>query len=396
MSTTSNTNSRLNGQEIQKKERFFNSSEDSSQLLKLKRAKQYNRIKLTISLIEMVVSFAILVVLVVGGWSKQFEAWAYNVTTNPYFALLIFAGIIGLVEGIFLFPFSFYSSFILEHRFNLSNQSLLDWFVEEIKGFAIGLVIFTPLLLIFYYFLRSFGDFWWLPVAATMFFFSVLLARLAPILIFPLFYKFEPLPDSSLKTRIVELCQKVGMRVEGVFKFNLSKNTKKANAGFTGLGKTKRIILGDTLLENYTENEIETVFAHELGHYKFHHIRKSIVLGFVSNFLGLFITSIFYKKSLHLFGFSTIDQLGALPLLTLYLTLFGLIVMPVQNAISRKFEREADTFAVKFTGKKEDFISALQKLSEQNLADPEPHPVVEFMFYSHPAIKKRLALVNEV
>ncbi|MFQ5771215.1 MAG: M48 family metallopeptidase [bacterium] len=360
------------------------------------KAKKYNRIKLTLSLIEMALSFTILVALLLAGWSKDFDQIAHRFSASPYIALFIFGALVGLVETVLLFPLGFYSSYILEHKFGLSNQTIWRWLWEEFKGFAVGLVLLTPMVLIFYFFLRNFGDLWWLPVAATVFFFSVLLARIAPILIFPLFYRFEPLPDSDLKTKILELCQKVGMRVEGVFKFNMSKNTKKANAGFTGLGKTKRIILGDTLLDKFNDDEIETVFAHELGHYAKGHIWKGILIGLVSNFAGLYITSVLYKISLPVFGFESIEQLGALPLLALFLTLFGLVTMPIQNAISRRYERQADTYAVQLTGKREAFVLALKKLSEQNLADPDPNPVVESLFYSHPAIKKRVALVKSI
>ncbi|HXF99175.1 MAG TPA: M48 family metalloprotease, partial [Bacteroidota bacterium] len=162
----------------------------------------------------------------------------------------------------------------------------------------------------------------------------------------------------------------------------------------TGIGKAKRIIIGDTLLKNFTEDEIETVFAHELGHYKHKHILIGIAVGVISTYAGLFITAHLYAVSLSWFGFSSITELAALPLLGLWLSIFGLVTSPLGNMLSRKHERDADRYAVRTTGKKAAFVSALRKLAETNLADPQPHPIVEFLFYSHPAIARRIAMVE--
>ena len=180
------------------------------------------------------------------------------------------------------------------------------------------------------------------------------------------------------------------MNVAGIFTFNLSKSTKKANAGFTGIGKSKRIILGDTLMEHFSDDEIETVFAHELGHYVHGHIWKNIFVGTLSIYIGLFITSKLYSASLEWFGFSTIDQFAALPLLVLWLGVYSVITSPISNVLSRKYEFEADKYAVKKTGNVSAFTSTMRKLAEMNLADVAPHPIIEFLFYSHPSIEKRI------
>jgi STE24 endopeptidase len=182
--------------------------------------------------------------------------------------------------------------------------------------------------------------------------------------------------------------------VQNVFTFDMSKNTKKANAAFTGLGKTKRIILGDTLLNNYSKDEIETVIAHELGHYKHKHILKNILYGTVTSFLTFFIISILYKNSLSWFDFENITQISALPLLSLWAMIIGLIQSPIGNILSRKYEYEADRYAVESTLKPESFISTLNKLTDQNLGDREPHPFVECFFYSHPSIRNRVNAIK--
>lgn len=175
----------------------------------------------------------------------------------------------------------------------------------------------------------------------------------------------------------------------------MSKNTKKANAAFTGLGKTKRIILGDTLLKDYSKDEIETVIAHELGHYKHKHIAKNIVFGTVSSFLTFFVISILYKNSLSWFDFEYITQIAALPLLSLWAMLIGLIQSPIGNILSRKYEYEADRYAIETTRKPESFINTLNKLTNQNLGDREPHPFIEWFFYSHPSIKNRVKAIQD-
>jgi STE24 endopeptidase len=176
----------------------------------------------------------------------------------------------------------------------------------------------------------------------------------------------------------------------------MSKNTKKANAAFTGIGKSKRILLGDTLLDNYSEDEIETVIAHELGHYKKKHIIKNIIIGTASSFLTLFIIAALYDKSVHWFGFELRTDIPALPLLTLWGMLISLLINPLTNTLSRKYEYEADEYAISSTGKPQAFKNTLIKLTEQNLGHKDPHPFIEWFFYSHPSIKNRLSAIDRL
>ena len=258
-------------------------------------------------------------------------------------------------------------------------------------------MIGVPILIFFFYVLNRYGSLWWLPLAIGLFVISVVLGRIAPVVILPLFYKVTPIDNENLpedkaglKSRIETLSKDAGIKVENVYKFDMSKNTKKANAAFTGLGKSKRIILGDTLIDNYTQDEIETVVAHELGHYKKKHIIKNIIIGTIASFLTLFLIAVLYENSIGLFGFNSIKEIAALPVLSLWGAVIGLIQSPFNNILSRKFEYEADEYAVTSTGKPESYISTLEKLTEQNLGDKDPHPFVEWFFYSHPSIKNRI------
>ena len=358
-------------------------------------AKKYNNIKLAIGIGEGIFSFILILLFVWLGYSLQLEFFLSNYFANSYLLFISFVLVIGFIGSILSFPVSWYTGFFLEHKYNLSNQTFWKWIWEGLKGLLVSLVIGIPILLTFYYVLNTFYSLWWLPFAIIMFLISVVLSQIFPVLIFPIFYKITPLEDENLRARITNLAKNAKLKVENVYKFNMSKNTKKANASFTGLGKTKRIILGDTLLNNYSMEEIETVIAHELGHYKNKHIIKNIIIGTASSFLTLFLIALLYQNSLDWFGFESITQVSALPLLALWSMLVGIIQTPLGNILSRKFEYEADEYAVIETKNPFAFKKTLEKLTDQNLGDKEPHPFVEWFFYSHPSIKNRIAAINQ-
>jgi STE24 endopeptidase len=338
----------------------------------------------------------VVLAIVLTGLSGAIAMWAQAWTSGEYFALLLFLAAVGIAETIITFPIGFYSSYVIEHRYNLSNQTLARWIWERLKGLLVAAPFLVIVTLVLYYCLKTYGQLWWLPVSIVLTLFSVILARIAPTFIMPLFYRFTPIENGLLRDRLTKLCNQAGVHVEGVFSFNMSKNTKKANAGFTGIGKSKRIILGDTLMQEFSEDEIETVFAHELGHYKHRHIVIGIGVGILSTFVSLFVTSVLYALSVSWFGFEAMTDLAALPLLGLWLAVFGLVTSPLGNMLSRKHEREADRYAVQTTENKSAFISALRKLASTNLADPKPHPWIEFLFYSHPSITRRIAVVESL
>ena len=357
---------------------------------KLPPEKRYHRYQLILSITEFVLGLAFLLVIILTGFSTRLENWIRGFAANDYLVLIIFVIALGIMESVLLFPLSFTSGYILEHRFNLSNQSFGAWMWEKLKGLLIAGPLGLILLIIFYTVLRKFPVSWWFIMGTVMLLFSVVLARLAPILIFPLFYKFEKLKDEELAEKVSSLCEKVGMKLEGVYQFNLSKSTKKGNAAFTGLGKSRRVILGDTLLNNLKAEEILGVLAHELGHFKLKHIWKSMGLGVITTYLGLFLVSVIYNLTYPSIGEHP-WTIAALPLMALILTLYEFITSPMMNAYSRSNERAADDFAVNLMGEPESFISGLNKLSDQNLADRTPNPIVEFLFYSHPSMEKRIS-----
>lgn len=358
-------------------------------------SKKYNNTKLAIGIAKTALSFILLYLFIALGYNQWLQNYIQTFIQNQYLIFLVFVAAIGLFSTIIFLPINFYSGYYLEHKYNLSNQTFIKYLLENLKSLAVGLAIGIPILLLFFFILNQFGDLWWLVFASALFIISVVLSQIFPIVIFPIFYKVIPLPENELKEKIRQLANDAGIKVENVFTFDMSKNTKKANAAFTGLGKTKRIILGDTLLNNYSRDEIETVIAHELGHYKHKHILKNILFGTAASFLTFYIISISYKVSLSWFDLKSITQIAAIPLLSLWAMIIGLIQTPLSNMLSRKYEYEADRYAVESTKKPESFINTLNKLTDQNLGDKEPHPFVEWYFYSHPSIKNRINAIRK-
>lgn len=358
-------------------------------------SKKYNNTKLASGIIEAVLTFILIFLFVKLGYSLKLENHLLLHTANKYLILLLFTAITGFAMGVLFFPINFYTEFYLEHKYKLSNQTFWKWIWEDLKALLISIVIGVPVLLIFYWAINFYGNNWWLPFAIFLFFLSVVLARIVPVFILPMLYKLTPIENEILKRKIELLAVECKLKVDNVFSFDMSKNTKKANAAFTGLGKSKRILLGDTLLNNYSIDEIETVLAHEFGHYKKKHIIKNIFIGTFFSFGTLYFIAYFYKESLSYFQFTQINQIAALPVLTLWGMLIALIITPITNKISRAFEYQADKYAVEQTNNPFEFISALKKLTEQNLGDKEPHPIVEWFFYSHPSINKRIDAIKK-
>ncbi len=357
-------------------------------------AKRYNNIKLAIGISKTTITFILIFLFVWLGYSSLLENFVSTVIESKYLVLLSFVLTTGILGSILFLPVNYYTGFYLEHKYKLSNQTFGKWIWENLKSTLVSLVIGIPILLVFYFSLNQFDSLWWLPFAIIMFFVSVVLSQIFPVLILPIFYKLTPLDNEELKSRIKTLSSRAGIKVENLYKFDMSKNTKKANAAFTGLGKTKRIILGDTLIDNYSNEEIESVIAHEVGHFKKKHIIKNIFIGTASSFLTLYLIAILYENSLNWFGFTHITQIAALPLLGLWSMIIGLVQSPFGNVLSRKFEYEADEYAVTETNNPDAFINTLEKLTEQNLGDKTPHPFVEWFFYSHPSIKKRINAIK--
>lgn len=357
-------------------------------------ARQYNRIRRRLAIADFAVGLALLLILVATGWTNTLRDWAYRGAGESYIlALFYYVLILAVIAKVLGLGFDIYS-FRLEHRFELSNQKFRSWAWDEIKGWLVGFVFALVAAQFVYWMMRVDDRWWWLISWAVFVVIFVLMAQLAPVVLFPIFFKFKPLENESLKQRLVRLGERAGARVRGVYEWKLSDKSKKANAALTGLGNTRRILLADTLLENYSEDEIEAVLAHELGHHAHGHIVKSIAVQAVITFIGFWLAARvlhFAVKQRMMFGTDRISDFADLPLLALVSTVVSFLLMPALNAWSRHNERQADRYAFKSIPSVEPFITSMDKLANQNLALRNPAPWIEFLFHSHPAISKRIA-----
>jgi STE24 endopeptidase len=359
-------------------------------------AKSYARISRRLMLVDLVIGALYALAWLVFGWSTELKETLLNYTDSEWLLVAGFGLFFGGIYYLINLPLSYYSGYVLPHRFEMSTQDLKGWITDQVKGLGVGVTIGGLVLEIIYAVLRISPDLWWLWAAGILLLFSVLLANIAPILLMPIFYKFVPLGEehNELVERLVRLAERANTRVQGVFKFDMSRRTKAANAALTGLGNTRRIILGDTLIEKFTTDEIETVLAHELGH----HVHKDIPIGMLVESLitliGLYLASLGLNWGVEVFGFEGPADIAALPLFVLVIGVYSLVTMPLGNAFSRWRERRADEYALRETGNGRAFASALTRLANQNLADADPEPWVEYLLYSHPALSKRIAMAE--
>lgn len=353
-------------------------------------AKRYARLKLSLSLTETSLSLAAILILLLTPLSRQLADWVQTVTASGALQWLLFFGVIGAFFSLLGMIFGFVSGYVLEHRYGLSTQSIGGWLADQGKGMALGIAFGIPALLGFRWLLLNAGVYWGLATGVTAFLVTIVLARVTPTLLLPIFFKFKPVERTDLVDDLREICERGGLALEGVYQFDMSRQTKKANAAFTGFGTTKRIILGDTLLEKFPVEEIRAVVAHEVGHYARGHILKGMALSGVTLVLFFMAAQAVYGWLAPLLGYGPAGDLAGLPLIFLLLSIAGFLFQPVSNAISRMFEREADLYAFRDIGPRP-MAGALRRLAEQNMAELQPHPVVEFFFHSHPAIAKRVA-----
>jgi Zn-dependent protease with chaperone function len=355
-------------------------------------ARRYNRLSRRLSVASFVLGLVLLLVLLATGWTGSLRDLAYQGAAQYYsLAVALYVFMLMLITKFAGLGLDYYG-FRLEHRFNLSNQKPRAWVWDEIKSFLVGLVLAVIIVEILYFIIREFPQRWWIIAWAVFLGFFILIAQLAPVVLFPIFYKFEPLKDEDLKERLVRLSVQAGTRVRGVYKWHLSEKSKKANAALTGLGNTRRIILADTLLDNYSPDEIEAVLAHELGHHVYKHILKSIAVQAVSTFIGFWAANwALHYATDRLKMFATLSDFANLPLLFLVATVLGFLFMPALNAYSRFNERQADRYAFRTIAEVGPFISSMNKLAEQNLAERAPSRWIEWLFHSHPAISRRVA-----
>ncbi len=357
-------------------------------------AKDYARRKYTLNILETLYTLMLLFVFAGTGLSRVCAERLRAFTGSQLLILPLYLALLLAGYAILNFPFSYYGSYRLEHAFSLSCQRFGQWLIDELKSGVIGYIIGLILAAVFLYIAARFPETWWLAVSVFWIAFSLVLAKLAPVIIIPLFFKYKKLSDEDLRRRILRLAGKMRVKLMDVFQIDFSKKTVKANAAFTGWGSTRRVILADTLTDRYTHDEIEVILAHEFAHYKLKHILKLIVINSLATLAAFCLIHLTRGRVFSWFGLSSFADVAGLPVVCIYFMIFGILMQPFQAGISRVMERGADRMALQVTGNKEAFISMMEKLGSQNLSDPDPHPFIKFYFYDHPPIAERVAFAR--
>ncbi len=357
--------------------------------------KRYQKLKLLAGVIGTITALVWLGVCALflgpalGNWLKD------NLPHQRWLQLWLTAAALVVTLEMVSLPLDFWSGYVVEHEHQLSNQTLGRWIWQRVKGWLVGGVLGWLLLSGLYAVLWISGEWWWLWATFGWLLVTLALGQLLPVLILPIFYKVTRLDDTSLLERLRGLSDGTGLAVEGVYRLHLSEETKKANAALAGLGRTRRVLLGDTLLEQFTPEEIEVVFAHEVGHHVHRHLPKMIAVRVVLSLAGFWLVDVLLRWATPKLEYAGLHDPAALPLLLLVLSLFGLLLSPAQNALSRLFERQCDRYALDRTHNSVAYRSAFTKLARLNKSDPDPHPLVVWLFHDHPAIRERLRMADD-
>jgi STE24 endopeptidase len=315
---------------------------------------------------------------------------------SEWWVVGVYAILVGCASTLWFLPWQWYGGFVLEHRFGLSNQSWWAWCVHELKALIVGGMIWVVMLEAWYAILRTTGPAWWLWAAAGWFVATAGLTRIMPTWLLPLFYKTQPLTDQVLKRRLLNLLERMQLPAMNIYTVAFSRQTKKANAALAGLGRSRRILLADTLVAHYTPEEIEVVVAHELGHHRLAHLRWHLVLGALSALVGFLVVDRLWRWVGPAVGQASLVDVAAFPVVGLLVFGLSLVLLPLDNGVSRRFEFQADDFALRLTRLVDPFISAMQKLAQQNLAEVNPPRWIEWLLYDHPSIVRRIRAAAQV
>lgn len=359
-----------------------------------KLARQYEKEKRLLGLASLSLSLAILLAFYFSGLSSQLANLAIN--HSVIWTFLVYEFVFYTLMTVLALPMNFYSSYVHEHKWNFSNHTIKSWLWEQGKSFFVGLIILTMVLGLLLWIMAQIPRWWWLVAALVMALVSVVFAALFPVIIAPIFNKYEPIKDKELTEALSTILSRGGLKSSGFFKEDMSRQTKKENAFLAGIGKTRRVVLGDNLLENMTSSEIVSIIAHEVGHYRYKHLWKNVGIGVGLQLAAFFILNISIKELFPQFLTSTRWNLSLFPVFVIFIGLLsGLFLGPLNNALSRRFERQADRYALENIEDKKSFLTALAGLADRNLSNAYPEWWMKVLFYSHPPIGERLQMAEE-
>ena len=361
------------------------------------KASRYHRLKRWVSLASLAWSVLLLAGLLGTGLNASLRnaadaaavgaglaSWRASATVFGYVVLLSTLHELG---GL---PLAFYGGYYLERRYDLSNEAFGAWLADQAKSFVIAVILGSGAAGLIYGLIRWSPERWWAAAGAAFALVIVGLSNLAPVLLLPLFYSVKPMSREALRVRLLALAGRAGARVLGVYEWGLGQKTKKANAALTGLGSTRRILISDTMLAAYSDDEVEVVLAHELAHHVHGDIWKGVVFESLLMLAGFYLASRVLLALASPFGLHGVSDVAGLPLLLLAAGAVSLAMVPFAHAMSRSFERSADRFALELTGNPDAFVSAMRRLGAQNLAEEAPSRLVQWLFYSHPPLGERI------
>jgi len=356
------------------------------------KARQYSKLTRRLLFIELGIGIALLLALLLSGASAklaQFLVFPLPLSAALYFLILAF----GL--GIMMVPLGYYQDFVLSHRFGLSHQKLASWLADRTKALALGLLLSVCLIIAAYWLIEFLPSLWWLAAWLIVLLVSLVLTLLAPTILVSLFFKLEPLPDGELKQRLAYMGRRAGIDIKDIFTINLSSKSTTANAMLGGFGKTRRIIISDTMLKEYSPEEIEVALAHELGHHLHHDIARLFWVQAMAFLLAFYVANLALEGGVALFPYQSIGDIAGLPwLLMVLLALFLILRLPL-NWYSRRIELAADKAALQLSDNPEGFINLMTKLTDQNLSEAEPVHWERVLFRDHPSYNERVKLAHE-
>ncbi|MCK5672223.1 MAG: M48 family metallopeptidase, partial [Spirochaetales bacterium] len=361
-----------------------------------KKSSEYTRVKSYFTIVSGIFSSIILLVIILTGTFGDIDIIIESYGLNPYVEGIVYIFALSIVFYIIGLPFSLYSQFKIEEQFGFNKMTIGLFIKDQIKNLVLSGVILTILLLGLFWFMEKAGAYWWIIASLGFITFQLVLSIAYPLLIAPLFNKFAPLEENDLKNLLRNLAEKLKFRTTGIFVMDGSRRSGHSNAYFTGVGKAKRIVLYDTLVSILSQTQIAAVLAHEIGHYKKHHLIKGLILSFFVTTLGFYVVNIFlnYLPLFEAFGFSRVSYHGIFVILSFAAGPFTFFLTPLFTMWSRKHEYEADAFAARNTDYGNDLKEGLIIMSKENLSNLTPHPLYSFYHYSHPTVGERIKAID--
>jgi STE24 endopeptidase len=358
---------------------------------KQEQARRYEKEKRTLGLAGMALSLIILLSF----YSTGLSGWAANlfIGSSIIWTFIVYWALFLAVVVVISFPLNFYSSYSHEHKWKFSNQTVKTWLWEKAKSLIVSLLILYVILGLLFWIMAHFLQIWWLIAGIGMALVGVIFATIFPVVILPIFNKYTPIQDKELTDHLEKTLSRGGLRSSGFFKEDTSRQTKKENAYLAGLGRTRRVVLGDNLMKNMTVPEIESIIAHEVGHLKRRHIWKNIMIGTIEQLAVFYAVNLAMKSFFPQFLSSTRRNLALFPFFVIFAgAISGFLFGPLRHAVSRHFEKQSDQYALENIKDKKAFMTALAGLADRNLSNAYPEWWVKLLYYSHPPIGERLRM----